>query len=345
MKIAIIGSGFFGSTLAIYLSKKHKVDLYEKQKSIFNGASSANQFRFHSGYHYPRSQKTVHEIKKSKKDFISFFGDSVFQDTINYYPVAKGGKINFKKYLEFLRKNNLPFKVRKMFHHVPTIQGTVLVKEKILNFFKTKLILKNKLKNKNINLLLNKEFRKSYLSKYDKVIISTYSNNNNVLSKLGIKNIKQFKYELVEKIVIKLPNKYKKQSFVVIDGNFVCVDPYLGTSYHLLSDVKLSKIETLTSKFPNFKSSKKRYLNKGIIKNNKISRFNKFIKRSSEFLPFLIKAKYIGSMFVVRVLKKNVEKTDERTSSIVINNRKIISIFSGKWNNCVYLAKNFKFIK
>ena len=50
-------------------------------------------------------------------------------------------------------------------------------------------------------------------------------------------------------------------------------------------------------------------------------------------------------MFVVRVLKKNVEKTDERTSSIVINNRKIISIFSGKWNNCVYLAKNFKFIK
>ena len=187
--------------------------------------------------------------------------------------------------------------------------------------------------------MLNKEFKKSYLSKYDKVIISTYSNNNNLLSKLGIKNIKQFKYELVEKIVIKLPNKYKKLSFVVIDGNFVCVDPYLGTNYHLLSDVKLSKIETLISKFPNFKSNKKKYLNKGIIKNIKISRFNEFVKRSSEFLPFLMKAKYIGSMFVVRALKKNVEKTDERTSSIFFNNQKIISIFSGKWNNCVYLAK------
>ena len=86
-------------------------------------------------------------------------------------------------------------------------------------------------------------------------------------------------------------------------------------------------------------------MNKGIIKNIKISRFNEFVKRSSEFLPFLMKAKYIGSMFVVRALKKNVEKTDERTSSIFFNNRKIISIFSGKWNNCVYLAKNFKFIK
>ena len=81
MKIAIIGSGFFGSTLAIYLSKKHKVDLYEKQKNIFNGASSANQFRFHSGYHYPRSQKTVNEIKKSKKDFISFFLVILFSKT------------------------------------------------------------------------------------------------------------------------------------------------------------------------------------------------------------------------------------------------------------------------
>ena len=71
MKIAIIGTGFYGSSLAITLSKKYQVDLYEKESKIFNGASSCNQFRFHSGYHYPRSQKTVNEINKSKKDFIT----------------------------------------------------------------------------------------------------------------------------------------------------------------------------------------------------------------------------------------------------------------------------------
>jgi predicted NAD/FAD-binding protein len=32
MKIAIIGSGYFGSTIALILSKKHNVDLYEKEK-------------------------------------------------------------------------------------------------------------------------------------------------------------------------------------------------------------------------------------------------------------------------------------------------------------------------
>ena len=137
----------------------------------------------------------------------------------------------------------------------------------------------------------------------------------------------------------------KERYYVVIDGNFVCVDPYLGTTYHLLSDVKLSKLETLISKYPNFYSFKKRYLNKGIIKNKKISRFKAFISNSSKYLPFLQKAKYIGSMFVVRALKINKENTDERVTSINYHNKKIISVFSGKWNNCIYLAKKFKFEK
>ena len=54
------------------------------------------------------------------------------------------------------------------------------------------------------------------------------------------------------------------------------------------------------------------------------------------------KAKYIGSMFVVRAIMKNKEKTDERTSTINIHSNKIMSILSGKWNNCVYLAKNLR---
>ena len=123
----------------------------------------------------------------------------------------------------------------------------------------------------------------------------------------------------------------------------MCVDPYLGTNYHLLSDVKLSKLETVTAKFPKFKSYKTKFLNKGIIKNIKISKYHKIIKRTSKFLPFLNESKYIGSIFVVRALKKNKEKTDERTTSVYSHSKKIMSIFSGKWKNCIYLAKNLKF--
>ena len=159
------------------------------------------------------------------------------------------------------------------------------------------------------------------------------------------KELEKNKYQLVEKIVIQLPEKYKRKSYVVVDGNFVCVDPFLGTKYHLLSDVKLSKIETLISKYPNFNSQKKKYLNKGIIKNKKISRFREFIQNSSNYLPFLKKAKYIGSMFVVRAIKINKENTDERVTSVNYHNKKIISVLSGKWNNCIYLARNLNLKK
>ena len=339
MKIAVIGSGFYGCSLAIILSKKNEVHLYEKESDIFNGASSCNQFRYHSGYHYPRSQKTVNEIDKSKKDFESFFGRNVFKQTKNYYAVAKKSKVNFKKYSKFLKKNRLYFKESNILNKVSTVEKSIEVDEKILDFFFTKKKLLKEIKKRKINLYLNKEFKRSNLKSYDRVLIATYSNNNFVLSNLGIKNIKINKYQLVEKIVIKLPKEYRRKSYVVIDGNFVCVDPFLGTKYHLLSDVKLSKIETLISKYPNFSSNKKKYLNKGIIKNKKISRFKEFISNSSKYLPFLKNAKYIGSMFVVRTLKINKENTDERVTSVNYHNKKIISVFSGKWNNCIYLAK------
>ena len=102
MKIAIIGAGFFGTICGIRLSNKHEVHIYEKNKDILKGASLANQLRFHLGYHYPRSQKTVKEIKKHYKDFIKFFGQNIFGKTKNFYGISKEkSKVSFKKYLLF----------------------------------------------------------------------------------------------------------------------------------------------------------------------------------------------------------------------------------------------------
>jgi len=343
MKIAIIGSGFFGLTLGLFLSKKHNVVIYEKENQILSGASAANQFRFHYGYHYPRSQKTVSEIKKSKNLFIDFFkNEKIFQKTLNYYSIAKNSKIKYKKYIKFLKKNKLYYKKVNNLENTELIDKTILSEEKILNYFNFKKLMKKKIKESNLKIIFNQKFKKGFLRNYEKVILASYSNNNKILNELGIIDVINYKFELVEKIVIKLPKKYLRQSYVVIDGRFVCVDPYLGTNYHLLSDVKYSKLETITGKFPKFIHKNKKYLNKGIIKNINISKFNKFIERSSLYLPFLKSAKYVGSMFVVRVIKKNKENTDERTSSITRHSSKILSILSGKWNNCVYLSKNFK---
>lgn len=338
MKIAVIGAGFFGSTIALKLSKKHSVDLYEKKGDILNCASKFNQFRYHLGFHYPRSQKTIDEIELSHKEFVNFYTNKVFGKTKNYYGVAeKNSKISYKKYLSILDKFNLNYKkTKKKFNGVSNL---ILTNEKVLNYFKFKKILKKKIINSKVNLILNTRFKKKDVTLYDKIIICCYSANNEIINNLSSIKIKNKKrYELVEKIIIKLPVKYKNESYVIIDGNFVCIDPYLGTNYHLLSDVKHSKIEIIKKINPNFSSFKNKFLTDKIYKDIKISNFKKFINHGSLYLPFLKLSKYIGSMFVVRTLKQNVEKTDNRVGKIEKIDNKFISIFSGKWNTCVSTA-------
>ena len=195
------------------------------------------------------------------------------------------------------------------------------------------------MKNKNIKIFLKTTFNKKLLKNYDKIIIATYDQNNELLKQLGIKISNRYKFELIEKIIIKMPIKFKLKSYMVLDGKFVCLDPYIGTKYHLLSDVKNSKLEIIKSEYANFKHSNKKYLNQGIIRKKNISQFKNFIIHGEKYLPIINKAKYIGSFFVTRAIKIGKEKTDERLNEIKINSNKIITIFSGKWNTCIGVAK------
>ena len=60
-KICIVGAGLFGTTLSLILSKNKnfEIDIFEKNNDILCETSLKNQQRFHLGYHYPRSKKTV----------------------------------------------------------------------------------------------------------------------------------------------------------------------------------------------------------------------------------------------------------------------------------------------
>ena len=76
MKIAVIGAGLFGIASAIKIKERFpnsKIDLFEKKKNILLGVSGKNQFRWHKGYHYPRSQETISECLKSYSDFSKYF--------------------------------------------------------------------------------------------------------------------------------------------------------------------------------------------------------------------------------------------------------------------------------
>ena len=111
MKIAVIGAGFFGTALALTISKFYKVSLYEISNEILNGASRANQFRYHLGYHYPRSQNYQRNFKCRQIQFANNHFYNFSKKTLNFYGISNSdSKISFNKYLKILRKKKLNLK-------------------------------------------------------------------------------------------------------------------------------------------------------------------------------------------------------------------------------------------
>ena len=76
-KIAIAGAGIYGATAAIRLAERgHQVSLYDPL-GVMCAASAINQYRVHSGYHYPRSPETIMETLEARREFVQAFAPAI----------------------------------------------------------------------------------------------------------------------------------------------------------------------------------------------------------------------------------------------------------------------------
>tara|TARA_A100001388_G_C28760408_1_gene497441 strand:+ start:224 stop:1282 length:1059 start_codon:yes stop_codon:yes gene_type:complete len=339
-KIAIVGAGVFGSTIALRLSSNnYHCFLYEEKKDILLGASRVNQYRFHRGYHYPRSLKTVSQLKVTIPLFIDEYGDTVDSSFENLYGIAKDNShVDEKTYIEFLEKCNLKYSITNKFNNLLTekVPFIVQVEEGLINYKRLKQTISERIKNQsNLNLKLNTKFTKDLLKEYDYVIICGYGTCQELLP---IELINKYKYQLIEKIVITPPKELENISLVIIDGPFMCIDPLLGTSYSILGNV----VNAIHSTSISDKVPESFYNNNNIklwddISDIEKSRFKTFVNHGNEYIKFFDKSKFEYSMRGIRVIKRNVESTDERTT-VLRKSGKIIDVFSGKLDTCSWAA-------
>ena len=115
----------------------------------------------------------------------------------------------------------------------------------------------------------------------------------------------------------------------------MCVDPYGNTGNSLLGNVVHAIHSSKVEKHPTISDEITPFLNKGIVKNPKVSNFNKFIEVGKNYIPSLEMAEYIGSMYTVRAVLPNMDKTDGRPTIVAKQHNNIINVFSGKIDTCV----------
>jgi len=330
-KCAVVGGGIYGVTMATKLKVSgYDVDLYEQDHQIMNRASGINQYRLHRGYHYPRSVDTIESCKSNENSFIKYYNESIVNGDIkHYYSIAsEDSLITAQQYLTTLDNSKLNWKIVES---LPNCDLTIEVDEKLYDPNTLRSICIHRLYGNGVNVNLNKKYNGQ--GNYKNIIYSTYSSLNDFT-----KEKQNYQFELCEKPLFKLPKIYKDKSIVIMDGPFMCFDPYSDTEYHLAGNVVHAIHVRHIGKKPEIPTVYKEYLNKGIIKNPKYTNVNRFVESAKKFFPEIESAEHIGSMYTIRTVLPHKDKTDERPTIVTKQNNDYI-LFSSKVGNCVDAAR------
>jgi len=239
--------------------------------------------------------------------------------------------ISGNEYIQFLNDIGLSYDKVLPFRNCDL---TISAKEELFDPKILKQYLIDDLSLYNVELKLNHKTNKNEFSDFDYIVISTYSKINELVD-----NKREYQFEVCEKPVVKLPDEYKNKSIVVMDGPFMCLDPYGNTDYHVLGNVVHAIHSTNIGYEPIVGDKFKNYLNKGIIENTKVTNIDKFIDTGKNYFDGFEDLKHIGSMYTIRTVLSNREHDDARPTIVNRESDNIFSIFSGKIVTCVDATK------
>lgn len=279
-KIAIIGGGFIGCSIAISLSsEENSILLFEQNDSILKEASSKNQGRLHFGLFQFSDRKRAMNVYSNQLKFRKDFNDILIDEGNNYYIFAKKNKLvkpdlffsnltNWGIPLEVIEKSNLKFLNQTL------IEKVFLSSEKIINHSLLKTTLKNKLEENKTNIFLNSKVdlitydssKKTFeirsngkLFFSDIIFCCCYSGINYLLKNSGIETV-NYELEPTELFHLNLEEKYTHTGISIIDESFMSIMPYRSRENHSFTHYAISKAEQNNSKKSLVLSELRKYL-------------------------------------------------------------------------------------
>ena len=351
-KALVIGGGIFGLFASInFKNKGYNVELHEMCSTLFEKASTINQARVHSGFHYPRSYKTAKESLKYRDRFIDEFKEAVYDDFKHYYAVPElGSQVSaeyFSNFINFLDDS----KLRSTPSWLKNIKNSWLVYEPSFDPSILHKILKNKAKEIGVNIFSNSKVKSVNKKKktltaifdngeeksFDKIVNATYSGLNNLLENSNLPLL-DLEYELCEVVLIKLPNKYKKSALTIMDGPFGSIMPYGKSGYHSLTHVTYTPHFTSEKRIPKFGcqdfsdsncSIGKTYSCQTCLRKPKTN-FILMKKFLNNYID--VEVKYVKSLFTIKTILKSRDIDDARPTLIKdhFQDSSFISVLGGK---------------
>ncbi len=332
-KVAVAGAGIYGTNIAIRLAEQgHQVRLFDPL-GILRAASVINQYRVHSGYHYPRSPETISETLEARAEFMEAFAPAIVHNSRHCYAIPhEGSQTPPELFEKVMAQYHLVCKpCRPEWMNFDFIAKCYEVDEQIYDPDLLRDVVTARIKALGIPFE-QRAFAPEMRPDYDFVVYATYG--------LGPSRglFKNAKYQVAEKILIQLPKQLQHISLVVIDGPFTAFDPYGSTEKSLFGSAKNTNHSTTNNPSDPIPEPYAHMLNGPTWEKIGFSRFEAMRKDSMLAVPASKDAVYIGSRFTIRVVENN-PITDRRTLYVEEISPGEIHIFSGKVVGAVKAAR------
>lgn len=335
-KVGIVGGGIFGCTSAIELAARgYNVTLYERHNELLQEASSINQNRVHSGYHYPRSEETARECQSSSTRFLKAYKQAVTarkDGILHHYGISSEySKVSATRYLEFLDAMELPY---QLVDSLPGTDLTIEADEYLINPTAMLGLLRQRLLGSGVQLHLGKEANEEQLKSFDYKVVATYANSNDwaIVPR-------DYQFEICEKPVLKLDEEYANRSIVILDGPFMCIDPLPSTGLHVMGHVEHAIHHSNVGTVAEVPKEYANFLNRGVVRNPKITHIDEFLSSAETFFPGISRSEHVGSMFTIRTVLPNHDHDDARPTLIERSVDGYYQLFSGKICTSIWAAE------
>ena len=327
----IIGGGFYGCAIAIYLAKQRglkKVILIERESGLLTRASYNNQARVHYGYHYPRSFTTAYRSRVNLPQFVRDWPSAIKKDFTKLYAIARrNSKVTARQFQRFCHEIGASLEpadlsLRQLFEP-RLIEEVFLAQEYVFDATELARWAEKELEDAGIEVHLETTATEidSTANQRLRVVLRSESEGNAAVTSRYVFNctysglnqlgggfhgtITRLKQEITEMALMQVTPALAGLGITVMDGPFFSLMPFPARGLHTLSHVRYT---------PHLHWQDKRGIDpyNKLNEYSRVSRADRMVRDIGRYLPSVLEAKYVDSLFEVKTVLVKNEGDDAR---------------------------------
>lgn len=327
----IIGGGFYGAAIAIYLAKERglkRIMLIEREPALLKRASYNNQARVHNGYHYPRSFTTAYRSRVNLPKFVRDWPDAVKQDFTKLYAIARrNSKVTARQFERFCHEIGARIQpaapAQAALFEPRLIEAVFQVEEYAFDATKLASWAEAELKTCGVQTRLQTRVTAIANGPHGGLQVTAATENDaetQFASRLvfnctysGLNQFKgdfagtqtKLKQEITEMALMRAPEALAGLGITVMDGPFFSMMPFPARGLHTLSHVRYT---------PHLHWNDAQGIDpyQKLTDYEQATRVDRMVRDVGRYLPAVLAAKYVESLFEVKTILVKNEGDDGR---------------------------------